>query len=71
MEYSVDLMDFHPTHEAYLAQLESEVGPGSWLYGSECCETNPLDNVHQNKFENMYRFMQQCFWQWSERIFDD
>eukprot|EP00975_Prorocentrum_lima_P065346 12902936-Prorocentrum_lima.AAC.1 len=32
-DYSLDLMDFHPTHEAYLAQLESE-----------CCETNPFDS---------------------------
>eukprot|EP00975_Prorocentrum_lima_P013137 2789546-Prorocentrum_lima.AAC.1 len=47
-------MSFHPTHEAYLTQLEFEVGPGNWLYGSERCETNAFDNAHQNKFENIF-----------------
>eukprot|EP00975_Prorocentrum_lima_P064459 12897697-Prorocentrum_lima.AAC.1 len=54
-------MDFYPTHEAYLAQLESEVCPGNWLYGSECCETNPFDNVHQNKSDIFFHCMQYAF----------
>eukprot|EP00975_Prorocentrum_lima_P004577 992477-Prorocentrum_lima.AAC.1 len=61
-------MNFHPIHGDYLTQGESEAGPGNWLHESECCETNPVDNVHQNKFENLVHFMQQCNWQGPEPV---
>eukprot|EP00975_Prorocentrum_lima_P056473 11840006-Prorocentrum_lima.AAC.1 len=41
----------------------------SSLVGSEMC-IRDSDNVHHNMFENIVHFMQQCFWQGSERIFD-
>eukprot|EP00975_Prorocentrum_lima_P068332 12920100-Prorocentrum_lima.AAC.1 len=64
-------MEFHPTHKAYFTQFEADLGPGTRLHGSGCDNTNPFYSPVHTKSEHIHDFMQQCFWQGTERVSDD
>eukprot|EP00975_Prorocentrum_lima_P044102 9248418-Prorocentrum_lima.AAC.1 len=69
-EHSLEAEHHDPEHEAFLVQVEAELNPNNWLKGSSSLNCNPYDTGKTVQYENIWLFMQACFYNNEERIFD-